>query len=186
VTDAIRVGTPLECYFNDPQEGWNAMRRVERLSLDAFPNVIFSDPRVKWADMTGDGMQDIVLAHQMPLEAQAKLLRVLEDGQVERVGGTRAITVDVRTIAATNADLVAAIGEGRFRPDLFYRLHVFPIVIPALRQYFSERYSAKLKRPPLELSAASIKHLCHYPWPGNPRATKRHQARRHFIPVSDR
>jgi formate hydrogenlyase transcriptional activator len=114
---------------------------------------------------------------EMPLEAQAKLLRVLEDGQVERVGGTHAVTVDVRIIAATNADLVAAIGEGRFRPDLFYRLHVFPIVIPALRdrpedipllsQYFLERYSAKLKRPPLELSAASIKHLCHYPWPGN-------------------
>jgi formate hydrogenlyase transcriptional activator len=114
---------------------------------------------------------------EMPLEAQAKLLRVLEDGQVERVGGTQSVTVDVRIIAATNADLVAAIGEGRFRPDLFYRLHVFPIVIPALRdrpedipllsQYFLERYSAKLKRPPLELSAASIKHLCHYPWPGN-------------------
>ena len=113
----------------------------------------------------------------MPLEAQAKLLRVLEDGQVERVGGTQTVTVDVRIIAATNADLVVAIREGRFRPELFYRLHVFPIMIPPLRdrpedipllsQYFLERYSAKLKRSPLELSAASIKHLSQYPWPGN-------------------
>jgi len=114
---------------------------------------------------------------EMPLEAQAKLLRVLEDGQVERVGGTQAVTVDVRMIAATNADLVAAIGEGRFRPDLFYRLHVFPIVIPPLRdraedipllsEYFLERYRVKLKRPPLEFSPASIKQLSQYPWPGN-------------------
>jgi formate hydrogenlyase transcriptional activator len=114
---------------------------------------------------------------EMPLEAQAKLLRVLEDGQVERVGGIQAVTVDVRMIAATNADLVAAIAEGRFRPDLFYRLHVFPIVIPPLRdrpedipllsQHFLERYRAKLKRPPLQLSAASMKQLSRYPWPGN-------------------
>lgn len=114
---------------------------------------------------------------EMPLEAQAKLLRVLEDGQVDRVGGTHSVPVDVRIIAATNADLVTAIGEGRFRPDLFYRLHVFPIVLPPLRdrpedipllaQHFLEQYRVKLKRPPLELSAQSMQRLVQYSWPGN-------------------
>ena len=63
VTDAIRSGNRLECFFNDPKQGWNDTRFVERLALDVFPNVSFSDPRVKWADMTGDGLQDTVLVH---------------------------------------------------------------------------------------------------------------------------
>jgi RHS repeat-associated protein len=63
VTDAIRSSTRLECYFNDPEKGWHATRRVERQTLAYFPNVNFSDPRVKWSDMAGDGLQDIVLVH---------------------------------------------------------------------------------------------------------------------------
>lgn len=116
---------------------------------------------------------------EMPLEAQAKLLRVLEDGEVDRVGSTQSIPVDVRIIAATNADLVAAISTGRFRPDLFYRLHVFPIVIPPLRHrledipllacHFLEHYRSKLKRPRLEFSAQSMDRLVRYTWPGNVR-----------------
>lgn len=66
----------------------------------------------------------------MPLTVQAKLLRVLEDHQVDRVGGTRAIPVDVRLIAATNVDLAEAVSQKRFRADLYYRLKVFPIVLP--------------------------------------------------------
>jgi formate hydrogenlyase transcriptional activator len=116
---------------------------------------------------------------EMPLEAQAKLLRVLEDGQVDRVGSTQPVPVNVRIIAATNADLVAAIGAGRFRPDLFYRLHVFPIVIPPLRDrpediqllagHFLEHYRVKLKRSRLEFSAQSLDRLVRYIWPGNVR-----------------
>jgi RHS repeat-associated protein len=68
VTDAVRSGTRLECYFNDPQEGWNGTRHVERGALHAFPNVSFSDPRVRWADMTGDGLQDILLVHDGNIE----------------------------------------------------------------------------------------------------------------------
>jgi RHS repeat-associated protein len=68
VTDAIRSGTSLECFFNDPHKGWNGTRRVERRTLDAFPNINFSDPRVKWADMSGDGLQDIVLVHDGSVE----------------------------------------------------------------------------------------------------------------------
>lgn len=63
VTDAIRSGSRMECFFNDPIEGWNSTRWVERQALEVFPNVTFSDPRVKWADMTGDGLQDIVLVY---------------------------------------------------------------------------------------------------------------------------
>ena len=116
---------------------------------------------------------------EMPLEAQAKLLRVLEDGLVDRVGGMRPVPVDVRIIAATNADLGGLVGEGRFRSDLYYRLHVFPIVLPPLRErledipflvrHFLEAYRMKLKRPPLELSQESMECLIRYAWPGNVR-----------------
>jgi len=68
VTDAIRSGSRMECFFNDPKEGWNHTRWVERQALDLFPNVNFSDPRVKWADMTGDGLQDIVLVYDGNIE----------------------------------------------------------------------------------------------------------------------
>jgi len=63
VTDAIRSGTSLECYFNDPATGWGRTSRIERQAIDVFPDVDFSDPRVRWADMTGDGLQDIVLLY---------------------------------------------------------------------------------------------------------------------------
>ena len=116
---------------------------------------------------------------EMPLEAQAKLLRVLEDGQVDRIGSSRSKRVDVRIIAATNADLVAAIGAGRFRPDLYYRLHVFPIVIPPLRdrpedipllaRHFLKYFQSKLKRPRLDFGAKVMDRLVRYPWPGNVR-----------------
>lgn len=116
---------------------------------------------------------------EMPLETQAKLLRVLEDGQVDRVGSSQSNRVDVRIIAATNADLVAAIGTGRFRPDLFYRLHVFPIVIPPLRdrpedipllaRHFLEYFQSKLKRPRLDFGAQLMDRLVRYTWPGNVR-----------------
>ncbi len=116
---------------------------------------------------------------EMPLEAQAKLLRVLEDGLVDRVGGTRPVPVDVRVIAATNSELMAAVSEGRFRSDLYYRLHVFPILVPPLRArredipllacHFLEAYRVKLKRPALELSAQAMERLTQYTWPGNVR-----------------
>lgn len=114
---------------------------------------------------------------EMPLEAQAKLLRVLQDGLVDRVGGTKAIPVDVRVIAATNADLQTAILQGRFRSDLFYRLNVFPIHMPALRErpedipilarHFLQFHAQRLKRPCQDFEPASIERLVQYSWPGN-------------------
>ncbi len=116
---------------------------------------------------------------EMPLDAQAKLLRVLQDGLVDRVGGTKAIPVDVRVIAATNADLQTAILQGRFRSDLFYRLNVFPIHIPPLRErpediptlarHFLQFHAQRLKRPCQDFDGPSMERLVQYAWPGNVR-----------------
>jgi formate hydrogenlyase transcriptional activator len=115
----------------------------------------------------------------MPLEAQAKLLRVLQDGYVDRVGGTHPVSVNVRLIAATNSDLTSAIAAGRFRSDLFYRLHVFPIVIPPLRarpedipllaRHFVEQTGSRLKRSCHDIEPGSLDRLVQYTWPGNVR-----------------
>jgi len=81
VTDAIRSGSRLECFFNDPKEGWKETLWAERKALESFPNVNFSDPRVKWADMTGDGLQDIVLVYDRNVEYWPNLGRYLKDRQ---------------------------------------------------------------------------------------------------------
>jgi PAS domain S-box-containing protein len=115
----------------------------------------------------------------MPLEVQAKLLRVLQEGELERVGGTRTVRVDVRIIAATNRDLAAAVAEGKFRQDLYYRLNVFPIAVPPLRErkedivllvhYFAARYSQKSGRRITHVPERSMRCLLDYEWPGNVR-----------------
>jgi transcriptional regulator with GAF, ATPase, and Fis domain len=115
----------------------------------------------------------------LPLELQAKLLRVLQDGEFERVGGTQTLKVDVRLIAATNRDLERAVSEGRFRADLYYRLNVFPIVIPPLRErkqdiprlarHFAMLYASKMGKRVGEMSADALERLAAYDWPGNVR-----------------
>ena len=114
---------------------------------------------------------------EMPLEAQAKLLRVLQEREFERVGGARSLKVDVRVIAATNRDLRAEIAASRFRIDLYFRLNVFPIVVPPLRdrredipgllQHFVTRTARRLGRAVEGLSAAFVEAACAYDWPGN-------------------
>jgi PAS domain S-box-containing protein len=116
---------------------------------------------------------------ELPLELQAKLLRVLQEGEFEPVGSTRTHRVNVRVIAATNRNLEEASREGLFREDLYYRLNVFPITIPALRERsddipllaasFIERYSLELGRTIEPLSDACIRRLRAYHWPGNVR-----------------
>jgi two-component system, NtrC family, nitrogen regulation response regulator NtrX len=112
-------------------------------------------------------------------EAQAKLLRVIEAGEIERVGGQAPIRVDVRVIAATNRDLRAEVGAGRFRDDLFYRLHVIPVHLPPLRErledvpelvaHFLARLQLRQGILPPRLDAAAMDRLARYPWPGNVR-----------------
>lgn len=115
----------------------------------------------------------------LPLELQAKLLRVLQDGEFERVGGTGSIKVNVRVIAATNRDLERSVQEDRFRQDLFYRLNVFPIRIPSLRErkedipllvkYFAVKYGKKMGRNIETIPQTAMDVLLAYGWPGNVR-----------------
>ena len=112
-------------------------------------------------------------------ELQAKLLRFLQEREFERVGGTQLIRVDVRIIAATNRNLEAAVKEGRFREDLYYRINVVPIVLPPLRgrkedvpvlaQFFLQRFSIESKKNFTEISQEALEALSVYDWPGNVR-----------------
>ncbi|MEJ2503578.1 MAG: sigma 54-interacting transcriptional regulator [Gemmatimonadota bacterium] len=116
---------------------------------------------------------------ELPLELQAKLLRVLEDGTFERLGSTRTLTTDVRVIAATNRDLPALVAEGTFREDLYHRLNVFPIHLPALRDRptdipllvwkFIDEFNRKMGKSIDQISKSAWQDLQRYPWPGNVR-----------------
>jgi formate hydrogenlyase transcriptional activator len=116
---------------------------------------------------------------EMPLETQAKLLRVLQDGLIDRLGGKQPVRVDVRVIAATNRDLPAAVKNGAFRADLFYRLNVFPISLPPLRnrpedipilaRHFLQQYGVKIGRMCKDIDQESLERLIRYTWPGNVR-----------------
>jgi two-component system response regulator AtoC len=115
----------------------------------------------------------------LDIALQAKLLRVLQDKTFERLGGTKTLSVDVRLIAASNVDLKKAIDKKEFREDLFYRLSVFPINIPPLRErredipeltaYFVKKYCAEMKKPNKSISPEAISILDKYHWPGNVR-----------------
>ena len=116
-------------------------------------------------------------SESFPRRLRLLCLRVLQEHEFERVGGTRPIRADVRVIAATNRDLQAAIIAGSFRSDLFYRLNVFPIEIPSLRErrvdipllveYFVDRYARKAGKNIKRVSKKTLELLQSYPWPGN-------------------
>ena len=105
-------------------------------------------------------------------ELQVKLLRVLEERQVMRVGGSELIDVDFRLIAATNRDLEKEVADGRFREDLYYRLKVVTLRIPPLREHFLVQFCQEHGKPPKTLSAEALELLSRYPWPGNVRELK--------------
>ena len=114
---------------------------------------------------------------EIPLELQPKLLRVLQEREFERLGNSRTLHTDTRLIAATNRDLEQMVEENRFRSDLFYRLNVFPIRIPALRErsedipllvrHFTKQYAKRMNKQIDTISADTMKALCQYQWPGN-------------------
>jgi formate hydrogenlyase transcriptional activator len=114
---------------------------------------------------------------EIPLDLQAKLLRVLQAGQLERVGGAKTLQVDVRVIAASNRDLTKGVADGRFREDLYYRLNGFPIVVPPLRERtsdipllawtFAKQFGELLGKPVERIPHEVMEALQRYPWPGN-------------------
>ena len=114
---------------------------------------------------------------ELPLEMQPKLLRVLQDGQFERLGGTRTMHSDFRLVAATNRDLRAMVNEQQFRADLFYRVNVFPISVPALRErrediptlvrYFVQEFATRMRKNIESIPADVMETLVNYSWPGN-------------------
>ena len=115
----------------------------------------------------------------MPLNMQAKLLRVLEEGEVERIGGDKPVTVNVRVVVATHRDLEARVREEKFRQDLFHRIHVFPLALPPLRErhddvpalveHFAAQVCAQNGWKPVPFTADAMEALQSYPWPGNVR-----------------
>ncbi len=114
---------------------------------------------------------------EIPLELQPKLLRVLQEREFERLGSTRTLRTDARLIAATNCDLAAMVKEQRFRSDLFYRLNVFPVRVPPLRErredipllvwHFARQFAERMKRRYESISPDTMRALCEYDWPGN-------------------
>ena len=116
---------------------------------------------------------------EIPLDLQPKLLRVLQEHEFERLGSSRTIKTDARLIAATNVDLPQMVAEKKFRSDLFYRLNVFPIVIPPLRErvddiplligYFTQKHALRMNKRVDKIPKDTVDALCDYPWPGNVR-----------------
>jgi formate hydrogenlyase transcriptional activator len=116
---------------------------------------------------------------EIPLELQPKLLRVLQDQEFERLGGTRTIKVDIRLIAATNRDLAKTVSTREFRSDLFYRLHVFPVHLPPLRErgkdvpllvrYFVQKFAKRMNKQIETIPAEAMRALQSWAWPGNVR-----------------
>jgi formate hydrogenlyase transcriptional activator len=113
----------------------------------------------------------------IPLELQPKLLRVLQESEFERLGSTRTIRVDVRLIAATNQNLAQMVADNKFRSDLYYRLRVFPILVPPLRErkediplllhYFTQKYARQMGRKIKKIPESAMAALCNWHWPGN-------------------
>lgn len=133
---------------------------------------------------------------EMPPKMQVKLLRVLQEGQIRPVGASRYIDVDVRIIACTNRNLEDEMAKGNFREDLFYRINVFPLTIPPLRErkedipilaaHFLKEFAEKLNRPLARLTANALELLSAYEWPGNVRELQNEIERALTLAVGDK
>jgi transcriptional regulator with GAF, ATPase, and Fis domain len=187
------TGTGKEVFAAQIHElGTRSQRPLVRVNCAAIPTTLieselFGREKGAFTGALSRQMGRFELAHQatifldevgdLPLDVQVKLLRVLEEGQIERLGSPRSITVDTRIIAATHQDLQRRVAEGAFREDLFYRLNVFPIRVPALRERaediphltweFVAEFSKALGKRIDSISNESLIALQQYSWPGN-------------------
>ncbi len=133
--------------------------------------------RIGKFELAQDGTLFLDEVGDLKIDLQAKLLRAIQEGEIERVGGMRPIRTSFRLIAATNVDLSRAVKEGTFREDLFYRLNVIPVRLPPLREriedlpglveFFLKRYNTRFKRNVTGIAASTVRMLSHYWWPGN-------------------
>jgi transcriptional regulator with GAF, ATPase, and Fis domain len=173
---------------------WGARRQrpLIKVNCGSIPNELFeseffghvkgsftgaSKDRLGRFQLANEGTLFLDEVGEISLDLQPKLLRALQEGDFERVGDDKTIHVDVRVIAATNRDLLAEVRAGRFREDLYYRLAVFPISIPPLRdrvedipiiaRYLAQRARRTVGRPAFELTDADLDALMTYAWPGN-------------------
>jgi formate hydrogenlyase transcriptional activator len=169
-------------------------RTFVKLNCAAIPtglleSELFGHERGAFTGAIGQKVGRFELAHRgtlfldevgdIPPELQPKLLRVLQEQEFERLGGTKTIKVDVRLAAATHRDLAKMVAEGRFREDLYYRLNVFPVVLPPLRErpddiprlvrHFTQRFARRMGRRIETIPSAALNALVRYPWPGNVR-----------------
>jgi formate hydrogenlyase transcriptional activator len=176
------------------ERGMRSERPLIRLNCSAVPEGLFESEffgHVKGAftgalkdkpgrfELADGGTLFLDEIGEVPLAMQAKLLRVLQERELERVGDTRTRKVNVRVIAASNRDLKKEVDEGGFREDLFYRLSVFPIEVPPLRErrediaplvaHFVRQNARRMNRPEPQISKAALDHLASYHWPGNVR-----------------
>jgi transcriptional regulator with GAF, ATPase, and Fis domain len=189
------TGTGKELFARDAHaSSKRSQRPLVKLNCGAIPHnliesELFGHERGAFTGATQRREGRFVLAHggtlfldeigELPLELQPKLLRVLQEGELEPVGSSRTTKVDVRIIAATNRNLSELVAQGRFREDLFYRLNVFPVTIPALREreadveelsrVFLDRYARRVGRSFAPLSEPTLRKLRSYNWPGNVR-----------------
>ena len=144
---------------------------------DAFAGAVY--PKKGLFDLADRGTLFFDEIANVPLDTQAKLLRIIQDREFTRLGDVESVSVDARVIVATNADLRQAMEEGRFREDLFYRLHVVTITLPPLRarkddipllvQHFLHKYGDENRKPDLEMAPDALDLLTEYDWPGNVR-----------------
>ncbi|MEN2398887.1 sigma-54 dependent transcriptional regulator [Flavobacterium sp. MC2016-06] len=133
--------------------------------------------RIGKFEQANDGTIFLDEIGELPLDSQVKLLRVLQEKEIQRLGGNKTIKINVRIVAATNRSLEKEVAEGRFRLDLYYRLNVFPIQLPTLKErkediealanYFLKKYAASSRKNVSSISAAALAQLMQYDWPGN-------------------
>jgi transcriptional regulator with GAF, ATPase, and Fis domain len=150
--------------------------------------------RIGRFELAHDGTLLLDEIGDLPLELQAKLLRAIQEGEIERVGGAKPIKTDFRLIAATNVDLEKAVKDGRFREDLYYRINVIPIKLPPLRdrmedlpdlaRFFLTRYKVRFRKGIQGISDSALKILSSYWWPGNIRELENLVER--LVAVSDK
>jgi formate hydrogenlyase transcriptional activator len=157
------------------------------IPVSLLESELFGHEKGAFTGAVGQKIGRFELAHQgtlfldeigeMPVELQSKLLRAIQDQEFERVGGNRTIRVDVRFVVATNRDLKAMVDDNRFRADLYYRLHVFPLNVPPLRErrediplltrYFVQKHAQRMRRSIDTIPSAALEALTRYDWPGN-------------------